>query len=219
MAWRRVARLSKSRRGKAGQGAARRGMAGLGAARRGKARQGTYLTGGVMSIKETRPETTIIHGRLLQAKPGDMIRYSELSALCGLDVQKHRHLLYTAKRNAERELRCLFSVVTDVGLILNPPDANVDEVKRDSARVRRKARRSINRSANVPYESMSPQAKLELTAERTLLKLACMTYSRKTRRLVTSVVSGTTEYLESTKVLFGKIRLSPPSPPRLGVSK
>ena len=68
------------------------------------------------AIAEVRIETRIIADRLDKAELGDVVTYSELSALIGRDIQEVYHLTVTA-RNQMLAIKKYFQAVPGVGFL------------------------------------------------------------------------------------------------------
>lgn len=132
------------------------------------------------SFGERRLETELLYNRLMKANEGETITYQELNQVSGVNVQNgSRHLLNTARKQAEAELRCLFSIVRGVGLKRCPPGEQVSEIARGRDAIRRKASRTLNRSKHVDYDKLDEESRARLNAERTLLHFAKQATTKK----------------------------------------
>ncbi len=68
-----------------------------------------------MISTEISPDVRALTDALMGVSPGSKITYAELSAAIGRDVQKHRYLIESARRIAQREHGAVFSVEYGVG--------------------------------------------------------------------------------------------------------
>jgi len=100
------------------------------------------------SIKEINIESRLLFNRLRDAQTGDVITYSELSEIIGIDVQNGgRGYLNTARKMCEREKDKAFGTIVNHGLkCLNDSEVvetavyAVGHIKRTSRKYIRKLR-------------------------------------------------------------------------------
>lgn len=142
------------------------------------------------SIGEMRLETQLLQKRLEQVPEGETVTYADLSAVAGVNVQDEgRGLLRTARSNAEREIKSLFSVVFGVGLKRLSPNETASETGRATDHIRRTAKRAFARSAKADWSRMTPEAKAALNTERTLLHFAAQATTDKSRKKIENAVA------------------------------
>lgn len=143
------------------------------------------------TIADLRIETRILANRLKEAKVGDVVPYAELSKLIGSDVQnKSRHLLASAKRVAERDEKCLFSIVRKSGVKRLAPGEQPGEIDLQRVKIRKSAKRALRRSKHVNWSELNESERSQLNATRTLLYFTAQSTADKK--------------LEDTKVLTEK---------------
>lgn len=96
------------------------------------------------SISETSTDSKLIYERLIISQPGDVITYQELNDLTGRNIQKHRYLLATARKMAEREKLMQFDAVSKIGIKRLADD---EIVTQQSVKPFRQIRSATRRSA------------------------------------------------------------------------
>jgi hypothetical protein len=101
------------------------------------------------SIPELSVDTRLVEQRLMEAKPGDTVPYSELSQIIGRNVQNGaRHVLTTAINRALGN-GAVFACVTNVG-VKRLADVEIVATGDSAARkMRRLARRSVRKLSQV----------------------------------------------------------------------
>jgi hypothetical protein len=157
------------------------------------------------SICETKLQTQALTRLLLTAQVGQIITYAELNAVCGMDVQTEaRGYLYTARKNAEAQLNCLFDTVIDVGLKrLAPHEYHaVGEKARHS--MRRKAKRTFRRLSRMTaeeYQALPPESRAALDVERTLAMFSGRALSEASRKKALGMVESTGQRITFQKTL------------------
>lgn len=136
-------------------------------------------------IRELSIESKLIYQRLKDMKPGDFVTYGELTGIIGTNILTHRHILYTARRMAERNDKITFGIITNEGLkcldttgIIATGDSAIKHIHRTS---RKAARRftcvgDLNNLTNDEKIKMNTNISIlgaltHITREKTIKKL------------------------------------------------
>jgi len=185
-----------TRRGVARPGLARQYPARLGRARQGSAWHGAAWRGKGVLMMETAPETgqvqegrsppfsisietTLLIERIKALKAGELLSYRDLNKLIGQDVQgEARHILQSARRICQRE----YQVVTDAERNVGVRRATDVELTTSGihvfARLRRAAKRGIERVTSVSDFDALPDAE-KIRHNATVSALAVMRHMAK----------------------------------------
>ena len=116
---------------------------------------------GKKTIGEAAAETRELMERLRTFKIGESIAYSELSRICGEDVQRRgRSRLNSARRIMEREDRMVFGVEKNVGLVRLADPEIVRGAASSSEHIRRTAKRELVKQAAVNGERLDQTEKM-----------------------------------------------------------
>jgi len=110
-------------------------------------------------------DARLIFERLIAAKVGDEIQYTELSGLVGIDVQyRSRHILVSAIHKALYDRRMVFASIRNVGVTRLKDDDIIASSEGDLRRIRRVSRRSIRKLAAVEFDKLSNESKIKQNA-------------------------------------------------------
>jgi hypothetical protein len=133
------------------------GAAGRGTAWPGNARQGKVFHSQERSMLfQKSADTKILESVLGELEIGQMATYGALSASIGRDVRKFAiGALNTARRTLFREKQMVFDVEVGKGVKRLDDSQIVDSVEADRQRIRRRARRTIDKLACVEFEKLS----------------------------------------------------------------
>jgi hypothetical protein len=150
---------------------------------------------GKKSIPELSVDARILYDRLRKATTGEVIEYSELSALIGRDVRAVRYLLATAIKMAEREDAITFGAVHGIGIkrldnagILAVSESNIEAIGR-------KARRTDRKLGNCDYDSLAEVDKVRHNVMRAVVNAAAVAVSKKSQKKIMGVVEQTKQCL------------------------
>ena len=134
---------------------------------------------------QQRIETQRLIAKLKTVAIGEMVTYEDLTAIAGVDVQKMRQPLRTARRALLVQERIVFGTVTnegvkrldDVGKI-NAADNQRDQIRRKARNARRTA------TALEDYESLPSSEKLRHAALVTYLVMTDRSGSKRATKLL-----------------------------------
>lgn len=111
-------------------------------------------------IHEKSVDTQVIESVLAEAKVGDVITYEQLSRAIKRDVREFAlSSLRSARRILENTKGIVFGVETNVGLKRLSDDEIVDSSEHDRKKLRRAAKRTLNKLAVVDFDSLTPEKK------------------------------------------------------------
>lgn len=156
------------------------------------------------TIPEISLNTRMLFERLKPAQQRDVLTYSELSAVIGLDVQKEGyHHLYSARRKAEVELGMVFEAIENVGIkrlddngiIASYTDRAVDLTRKKARRYRQKLTKVVD------YNSLPDVSKVKHNATLTVLWFFEKMTQHKRFDKIKQVVSSTHKTLSFDKTL------------------
>lgn len=127
-----------------------------------------------MISTEISPDVRALTDALMGVSPGSKITYAELSAAIGRDVQKHRYLIESARRIAQREHGAVFSVEYGVGYARLTTEQLPDVAATARRRIRSSARKGLKalRQGAAKANDVSPETQRKLNAEISALALA-----------------------------------------------
>lgn len=115
---------------------------------------------------------------------GTTLNYEVLTALIGREVRSHRHLLISARKQVEQETGALFEIVRDVGIKRLTADETADVGLGVIRKVRRAARRGVDRLGRVRVNDMDREAANKVIAHRSQLgAIALVADGRKSATL------------------------------------
>ena len=152
----------------------------------------------------TSIETTVLIERVKTMKPGDLIRYDELSRLIGQDVRgEARHILRSARHICQRE----YQVVTDADPAIGIRRLTDVELTHDGlrlfTRIRRAAKRGVDRVTSVTdFNALPDEEKIRHNATLSaLFVINHMTKPRSIDRIAGSVNTENTGQLPIARTL------------------
>ena len=103
-----------------------------------------------------------LHRRLANSTPGEIITYEELSAIIRKDVQnKHRSLLDTARRKAQRDESFEFAPVRGIGLKRLENGEIADVASERIRRASRGIRKGLKMLNSVKYDDLTSDQKVK----------------------------------------------------------
>ena len=100
---------------------------------------------------EISPDTQALVAALAEISVGSLVTFEQLSACIGRDVREHRHLLYCARRVAERDNGIVFGSVRGVGL----QRLTVEQIPHIGQSARRHIRSSAKRASSSIHRVIS----------------------------------------------------------------
>jgi hypothetical protein len=117
-------------------------------------------------------ETTLLVERIKQMKPGDLMTYRDCTKLIGQDVQgEARHILQSARRICQREYQVVTDAETNIG-IRRATDVEVTTgAFQIFSRLRRAARRGIDRVTSVDFDGLPDAEKIRHNATISALRV------------------------------------------------
>lgn len=126
-----------------------------------------------MLTTEISPDVEALVGALSGVSPGSAISYQELTSIIGRDVRKHRHLIDSARRIAQREHGAVFAVEVGVGLSRLTLEQLPDVASTARRRIRSTARRGSKalRQGSARANDIHPEVQRKLNAEISALAL------------------------------------------------
>ncbi len=135
-----------------------------------------------MHIRPAARETDLIYQRLSKTSEGDVVTYSELSAMIGRDITTCRGYLATARRQVLREHGMVFAPVTGVGV----RHCNDIEKVGLGMDLERQARRRNNKAIKTTiavkdYDALPPEVKDQ--HQRTLIRARMIQMFTKKSRI------------------------------------
>lgn len=143
----------------------------------------------------------LILEQIIDTKDGELITYSELSALTGLDIQfSHRHVLDRALAIALDEHNCLFDNERNVGYRRL---SDVDEVRRlkNMKRIRNLADRDAKRLSKVSYNDLEESDRSYHNAKFAVLALVRNIATGKTVMKIEHKIDGDMSAVNVQKLL------------------
>jgi len=149
-----------------------------------------------MSSPEKRPmfkrsiETQLLIDLLARAEPGDLITYEEMKDACGVDCQRARHALLTARRHLLKHERKGFAAVKGEGVQRLDANGMVEAAQDGLRRVRKCAHRETERIVyGVPdIQELSEENRHRYNARRCMLELLRGAASGKNEKLAIEAV-------------------------------
>lgn len=116
-------------------------------------------------------DTQMLYERLEKAQIGDLIKYEELSAIIGSDVQiKGRGSLQSARKMAMRDKSMVFESVRDIGIKRLADAEIVRSGQAYISRIRRHARRGMRVLVSVQnFEALPNDLKIRHNATASML--------------------------------------------------
>lgn len=115
---------------------------------------------GVIMIHEKSADTQLIESVLAEAKVGDVITYEQLSKVIGRDVRQFAlSSLSSARRGIFNSKRYVFGVEKNVGLKRLNDNEIVDSTEYDRKKLRRAAKRTLNKLGVVDFDNLTPDKK------------------------------------------------------------
>lgn len=126
-----------------------------------------------MLTTEISPDVEALVAALADVSPGSAITYQQLTDVIGRDVQKHRHLIDSARRIAQREHGAVFSVEIGVGLSRLTLEQLPTVGSTARSRIRSTARRGAKalRQGSARANDIPPEVQRKLNAEISSLAL------------------------------------------------
>lgn len=113
-----------------------------------------------MMIHEKSADTKILETVLAEANVGDLITYEQLSKAIGRDVRKFAlSSLSSARRGIFNAKRYVFGTEKNVGLRRLNDNEIVDSTEHDRKKLRRAAKRTINKLGVVDFDNLTPEKK------------------------------------------------------------
>jgi len=192
------------------RGAARPGMARHGVARLGSARQGkVFLTRRFEMRFLKSADAKILESVLSECAIGQTVTYEELSKAIGRDVRVFaKGALDTARKGCFREKKAVFGVETNVGFIRLDDSQIVSSSDKDVTKIRRSARRSLNKLEVVDFNSLSEPMKKKHVAMSAQIGVVQFFSTTSAAKKIEGVVSNKTSILPigETLKLFGDSR-------------
>ena len=112
-------------------------------------------------MQEIGIDTKVLYEKLIKLQVGEVVEYKELSALVRRDVQdkKHRHILTTAKKHAQKE-GIIFGTIRNVGMKRLNDEEIVGSMESYVRHVRNTSRRKANILTKADYKALSPELKI-----------------------------------------------------------
>lgn len=128
------------------------------------------LVTGCKTISEIGIETRMLYDALKDVVVGGTVTYSALSEIAGRDVRGDGYgSLTTARRMCQREHQMVFSAVRGVGLRRLDDGQIVDATDGDILRIRRAAKRGVERLACADYKGLPDEKKPMFNAKAAIL--------------------------------------------------
>jgi hypothetical protein len=129
--------------------------------------------GGLNMFKKASPENAAdvdaIAALLRELSIDATLEYTAISQRIGRNIISHRHLLDAARDKAEEETGSLFDVVRTVGIKRLPASATPDVGLAAIRKVRRAARRSVDRLSSVRVNDLDKDIANKVIAHRSQL--------------------------------------------------
>lgn len=155
-----------------------------------------------IAIGEMKLETQKLCQMLLETPEGEVLTYESVRSRIGIDIQNgHRGLLYTARKHAERENKCIYSVVIGEGIKRLDAAGSAASASVERSKLQRRARRALKRTANVKWDELTKEQKDALNVERTLLHFASEATTEKKAKVIANAVSTANDSLTYQKTL------------------
>lgn len=118
---------------------------------------------------------------LRQMHEKEPVSYAQLSAIAGMDVQKHRGILDTARRYLRRApYKMLFDVDRNIGFICLPNTEKLGYNDRQIESVHRKARKMGEEIGTVDPAQLSPLEKHRLLCQMTRVAIVAFGTDQRT---------------------------------------
>jgi hypothetical protein len=108
---------------------------------------------------EIHADTRLIYQRLIETKPGETVTYADLSATISRPVTGNCYNLQSAIRMARRDDAIYFDNVSKVGYRRMTATDIVSSGPDDIGRVRRIAKRSVEKQLSAPAEDLTPESR------------------------------------------------------------
>lgn len=160
-----------------------------------------------MQEKRTFPKISLdsqmLYDRLIQASPGEMIGYEELTEIIGRDVQNEAYgCLYTARNRARSMNRKVFGIIANVGLKCLEDDEIVAAGYEAVSRVRSRARSGLKTLICLQdYAGLPDQIKIKHNTVAAILMLANRVTTPKKIIALEGIISKTMEKLTFDQTL------------------
>lgn len=140
--------------------------------------------------------------RLLKAASiGATVTYEAMTDAIGRDIQDHRHLLLAAQRRTEEEIGALFGTVRGEGVKRLPSDEVASVGSHTIRRIRRAARRGMQRLTVVRANDLPMDDARKIIAQRSQLgAIALVSDNRSTPAIQRSV-----DAMDGTTVPAGRV--------------
>lgn len=155
-------------------------------------------------IAQISIDTRILIEHLGKAQIGDIFTYADLSKLLGRDVQTiARHNLMSACRNLLSS-GMVFGTIRSHGIKLLTDSERVGEGEAGITKVRRCARRAVNRLRFNEFNSLAPEDKTRvLTAQSVLGATVAFTKATAIKRISESVQATTLPVAKTMELFIG----------------
>ena len=143
------------------------------------------------SIPEISVDAQHLAKRLETVKPGEVVTYSELSALVKRDVQHGAAgILFTARRIMQREKKAVFAAVRGIGIKRLEDSGIVSQGEAAVASINRAARRNGRKLGCADYDKLNAAERVKFNTSACLLgTLELATKPSRVKQLSESVES------------------------------
>lgn len=130
----------------------------------------TFKPDGSRTLGESSIESQLLYDRLSIANKGDEIAYTELTQICGRNVQTTGYAaLQTARNRCEKLNHAVFGTITGKGIRRLTNDEIPETAQSHIQHIRRTARRAAKKLACVDYQLLPDSAKLTHNINLSLL--------------------------------------------------
>jgi len=177
-------------------------------ARQDKTRQGFLNEEEVMAenteskIRELSIEAKLLYQRMRTMKPGDTLTYEEMSEIIGRSIQQVRHVLYTARKMAEREDLLTFGTITSEGIRCLNTSEIISTGDTAIRHIHRTARRAARRFNCVGDLNLLPnEEKIRMNTKASVLGVLAHITTAKSLRKIEAPVAQTMEAIPHAKAL------------------
>lgn len=160
-----------------------------------------------MQEKRTFPKISLdsqmLYDRLIQASPGEMIGYEELTEIIGRNVQNEAYgCLYTARNRARSMNRKVFGIIANVGLKCLEDDEIVAAGYEAVSRARSRARSGLKTLICLQdYAGLPDQIKIKHNTVAAILMVANRVTTPKKIIALEGIISKTMEKLTFDQTL------------------
>jgi len=155
---------------------------------------------------EKSNDTKVLESVLKEVEVGATITYDDLSRSIGRDVREFAYpALLSARNNLEKELRIVFEVETNVGLVRLNDSGIVRSSENDRKKLLRRSKRCIRKQECVKFENLTQEEKRQHVTACAQFGAIAMFASKSASKKIGSVVTSKSNVIPigETLKLFG----------------